>query len=81
MTFKEPAEQIGLAGDAVPTGARKLLVNHSDLDKYGYTNRCPQYEHVKKHGKIRVGGNHSDACRARITECIREHRGGTQARE
>ena len=58
------------------TGARKLRINQSDLDNYGYIDRCPQCEHAKKHGKIRPDGNHSDACRARITECLRDTEAG-----
>ena len=72
VTFKEPAEAAGPAGDSTPAGARKLRINQSDLDNYGYTDRCPQCEHANKYGKIRAGGNHSDACRARITECLRD---------
>ena len=51
MTFREPAEVAEPTGDVVPTGARKLRINQSDLDTYGYTGRCPQCEHAKKHGK------------------------------
>ena len=76
MTFKEPAEIAGPAGDAIPSGARKLRINQSDLDNYGYTDRCPQCEHAKKYSKIRQGGNHSNACRAWITECIRDTEAG-----
>ena len=76
VTFKEPAEAIGPAGDSVPAGARKLRINQSDLDNYGYTDRCPQCEHAKKYSNVRPGGNHSEACRARITECLRDIEAG-----
>ena len=81
VTFKEPSEQTGSAGDAVPTGVRKLRINQSDLDKYGYTDRFPQCEHARKHGKILLIGNHSDACRARITNCIRDTEAGRRRLE
>ena len=62
----------------MPTGARKLRINQSDLDTYGYTDRCPQCEHAKKHGKVRPGGYHSDACRMRIIDCIRDTEDGSR---
>ena len=76
VTFKEPAEAVGPAGDSTPAVACKLCIDQSDLDSYGYTGRCPQCEHARKHGKIRPGGNHSDACRTRITECLRDTEAG-----
>ena len=72
VTFKEPAEAAGSAGYSIPAGARKLRIDQSDLDNYGYTDKYPQCEHAKKYGESRSGGNHSDACRARITECLRD---------
>ena len=53
-----------------------MRINQSDLDNYGYIDRCPQCEHAKKYGKIRPGGNHSDPCSARIMECIRDTEAG-----
>ena len=80
VTFMEPEEQTGPAGDAVPAGARKMRINQSDLDNSGYTDRCPQCEHAKKHCKIRPGGNHSDSPRTDHGMHPR-HRGGTEAPE
>ena len=48
VTFKEPTEAVGTAGDSTPAGARRLCINQSDLGNYGYTDRCRQCEHVKK---------------------------------
>ena len=70
VTFKEPAETAWPAGNAIPTGAGKMRIDQMDLDNYGYTDRCPQCEHARKHCKIRPGGSRSEACRSRITDCI-----------
>ena len=72
VTFREPAEHSGQGTDAAaPPASRRLRINQSDLDSHGYTEGCQQCEHIQRHGKARVGGQHSNRCRERLVEAIR----------
>ena len=45
--------------------------------KHGYTEGCPQCDHIERVGNPRPGGQHSNICRDRVIEAI----GGTEAGE
>ena len=40
------------------------------LKDYGFTQDCPQCEHIQKYNVNRPGFTHTDACRQRITEAM-----------
>ena len=72
VTFHEPAEHSGPGSDtAAPPASRRLRINQSDLDAHGYIEGCQQCEYIQRHGKARVGGQHSNRCRERLVEAIR----------
>ena len=72
VTVREPAEHSGLSADtAAPPASRRLRINQSDLDAHGYIEGCQQCEYIQRHGKARVGGQHSNRCREQLVEAIR----------
>ena len=73
VSFHDPAEiATPNDGTAAPAGARRLRINRSDLTAHGYTDGCPQCDHTMRFGKPRPGTQHSERCRARILEAIRD---------
>ncbi len=51
---------------------RRFRINKSDLTTHRYTEGCEQCEHTERYGQSKGGIGHSDACRARILEAIRQ---------
>ena len=70
--FKEPADRPLQEGEVKERQARRFYVRQKDLDAYGYSDRCPRCEHALKYGNGRCNLPHSDACRQRIIEKLRE---------
>ena len=72
----EQAGEAQARTEAAPQAApRRFRINPSDLKTHGYTEGCPQCDHIEKLGKPRPGQQHSNACRAIVIEAI----GGTDA--
>ena len=75
--FQEPATHRGeTAYSAAPAAPRRFRINQSDLDVHEYTVRCPQCDHIRRYGKTKQGGTHSNACRDRILRAIGESDAG-----
>ena len=72
VRFADPPTATGPTTDVVKTsGLRKLRINQSDLDEFGYYATCPQCTHVQRHGKPRAGATHTAECRNRIIEALK----------
>ena len=48
-----------------------LYVRQSDLDEFWYSADCPRCQHILRNGPNRSNIAHSEACRGRITECLK----------
>ena len=69
--FNEPPEAPGdPAPREAPTAPRRMRINKSDLETHGYTANCQQCEHTRRYGTSKPGGNHTAACRKRLSEAI-----------
>ncbi len=69
VRFEQPASEQGPTTDGIrPAAIRRLRINKSDLDTYGYEDSCAQCRHILKYGKARPGGMHSEVCRRRLVE-------------
>jgi len=69
----QPATEQGpTADDAQPAAIRRLRINKTDLDAYGYEDSCAQCRHILKYGKARHGGVHSGFCRTRLVEAMQQ---------
>ena len=66
VQFKDAPEFVRATDVAEPKAMRRLRINPSDLDQFGFTTGCTQCQHVMDHGRPRAGITHSDTCRARI---------------
>ena len=49
---------------------RKLYIKGEDIRAFGYTDGCPKCDHDQRYGPGRTTRGHSDACRARIVDCL-----------
>ena len=50
---------------------RRFKIQRADLegdDGVGFTDHCPQCDHIERYGESRGGITHSEACRARIMD-------------
>ena len=66
VRFADPATATGPTAENVKaSGLRKLRINQSDLDEFGYYATCPQCTHVQRHGRPRAGATHTSECRNR----------------
>ncbi len=77
--FNDPA----LARDepvpvAAPPAVRRMRINKSDLETYGYTAGCPQCRHAQAYGTARPGGSHTAVCRNRLFEAMKATEVGRQ---
>ena len=73
VSFNARATETGPTTDGVRlTPFRRLRINMSDLRTYGFLESCPQCRCIQRHNKARPGGAHSDACRSRIIECMKQ---------
>ncbi len=69
--FEQPAQEQGPTTEGVrPAQVRRLRINKTDLDKYGYEESCAQCRYIIRYGKARPGASHSDRCRAKIVEAM-----------
>ena len=80
VRFREaaPAEASGDVQVAPRQALRRLKINKADLDKYGYSVDCQQCRHVELYGKYKSGIPHSETCRARIIEAMKQDDVGKQ---
>ncbi len=70
--FSEPATARDEAVPVAPPPAiRRMRINRSDLEAYGYTVGCPQCQHTQAYGASKPGGNHTAACRGRLLEAMK----------
>ncbi len=80
VRFEQPATEQGPTADETrPAAIRRLRINKTDLDTYGYEDSCAQCRHILKYGKARPGGVHSGFCRTRLVEAMQQTDAG-QAR-
>ncbi len=69
VRFQDGATDSGPSTEAVrPAAVRRLRINQSDLDKHGYNEQCPQCKYIRRHGKARAGGFHSEQCRQQLID-------------
>ena len=59
------------ADEVKPNIIRKLRINQSDLDEYGYCVTCPQCTYIQRYGRPRPGQTHNNECRERIIEALK----------
>ncbi len=79
VRFQEPAAVPGEAAEAAaPAMPRRFRINQSDLVEYGYSEGCPQCQHMQRYGRARPGGAHDARCRDRILRAIGESEAGKQ---
>ena len=72
VRFADQATATGPTTESVKTSAlRKLRINQSDLDEFGYYASCPQCTYVQRHGRPRAGTTHTAECRNRIIEALK----------
>ena len=72
-----PYEEDGENARHEPTfrgGFDKLHISRKAVNKYGTTDGCPACEAIKRRGHLpgRLGHNHSQVCRERLMEAMRE---------
>ncbi len=71
VRFDQPAQAQGPTADEVrPAQARRLRINKTDLEQFGYEESCAQCKHILRYGKAKPGGTHSEQCRTRIIEAM-----------
>ena len=74
VRFREPTDQT--TGDEPRTASlpslRAMRINKKDLDKYGYTVECRQCRHIEEYGVIKQGTTHSDGCRLRLVDAMKQ---------
>ena len=72
------AEEVGGqdADPGRPSALRRLRINKSDLETYGYDAECPQCIHIGRYGQARAGGAHSQRCRTRLIEAMGQTEAG-----
>ena len=56
--------------DRVTTIPRRFRIERRDLEQYGYSQNCPQCDHVQRYAKARWGLQHTERCRSRIMASI-----------
>ncbi len=77
VRFEQPASEQGPTAEGVrPAQIRRLRINKTDLDQYGYDDACAQCKNIMRYGKAKPGGVHSDHCRAKIIEAMRQTEAG-----
>ena len=54
-----------------PKTSRRLYITKRDLEKYGFTAGCPACDGVQI-GRRSTGVHHTQLCRDRIEECLRQ---------
>ena len=47
--------------------ARRLCIQHEDLEEHGFTQNCPKCQHIIVHSPNTGTMTHSEQCRARLT--------------
>ena len=55
-----------------PPRPRRLKLTKQILEKYGYTENCEQCIHTRAFGETKGGVPHTEACRQRINEAMKE---------
>ena len=71
VRFREDAEAKEEPVTAkAPPNPKRFRINKKDLDEHGYTQDCPQCDHIMRYGSAKPGHNHSDLCRVRMIRQI-----------
>ncbi len=79
VRFQQDAAELDTpAAPDPPPALRRMRINKSDLEAYGYTQGCKQCEHIERNGKAKGGMQHNLACRTRIIEAIGQTEAGKQ---
>ena len=67
----EPLAQPVVVQAPKPKTSRRLYITKRDLEKYGFTAGCPACDGVQI-GRRSTGVHHTQLCRDRIEECLRQ---------
>jgi len=64
--FEHPTEKHPTLEDRAPGLPRSFKITKMDVQMHGYTDNCPQCDHIRSYGEPRPGQTHTPTCRARI---------------
>ncbi len=64
--FEHPVEKHQPLEDKLPGLPRSFKITKRDIQAHGYTDDCPQCDHIRSYGEARPGTTHTATCRARI---------------
>ena len=53
-----------------PPNPRRLKITMKTLTDYGFTEGCPQCEHIQRFSETKPGLNHWEKCRQRIIDAM-----------
>ena len=69
-TFPDVPSEETPATRGVEAMPRQFRINNPDLEKYGFTDGCPQCEHIARYKKGKKGTTHTQICRTRILDAM-----------
>ncbi len=70
VRFQEPVVDRQGVEVAAQGALKRFRINAADLQAHGCTDGCPQCGHIRRYGRGRAGGIHSDHFRERLLKAI-----------
>jgi hypothetical protein len=64
--FKPNEEELEKFPDRQPGVPRRFKITKKDLEEVGYSEGCPQCDHIMRYGNNQPGLQHQERCRARV---------------
>ncbi len=64
--FEQPTERHPPLEEKGPPLPRSFKITKRDLTAHGFTEDCPQCDHIRAYGEPRPGQTHTPTCRARV---------------
>ena len=71
VKFAEGVQEDPKPREAYPM-PRRFRINLQDLRNFGFTVGCPSCQYNEAHGRTKRGLDHTEACRRRIVEALKE---------
>jgi len=76
VRFQDEVEKVATEVRDPVTNFRRMRLLISDFRTHGFTDGCPQCQHIMEHNQQKPGLGHSERCRARmLSEIGRSHEG------